>query len=112
LIKPLASSGPVEFMSEGLTPKWVATTSRLSPDWEVYKMVAPGTEVLVTGVGVSVGGLPVEVGSVVTVGSGEALRVGKGTSVETGLVVTGRVISGLTMLLPGVLPGWDGMVGS
>jgi len=48
----------------------------------------------------------------VTVGSGEALRVGKGTSVETGLVVTGRVISGLTMLLPGVLPGWDGMVGS
>ena len=32
LIKPLVGNGPVELISEGLTPKWMATTPRLSPD--------------------------------------------------------------------------------
>lgn len=95
-------------MSEGLTLKWVATTARLSPDWEVYEIVAPGTEVLVTGVGVSVDGAPVEVGSMVIVGRGEAVKVGKGSSVETGLAGTISVGLGLTP----VLSGWVVMVGS
>jgi hypothetical protein len=35
LMKLVEGSGPEEVISEGLTPKWTATTSRLSPDWEV-----------------------------------------------------------------------------
>jgi hypothetical protein len=35
LIKPVEGSGPEDEISEGLTPKWTATTPRLSPDWEV-----------------------------------------------------------------------------
>ena len=35
LIKPLEAAAPVELISAGLTPKWMATTSRLSPDWEM-----------------------------------------------------------------------------
>jgi hypothetical protein len=31
-MKPLEGNGPEEEISEGLTPKWTATTPRLSPD--------------------------------------------------------------------------------
>lgn len=86
-------------------------------------MVSPGTEVLVTGVGASAAGAPVKVGSLATVGRSVAGKVGKGTSVETGLVepVTvgtipmgsvpvGYIPVGLALTL--VLPGWVVMVGS
>ena len=70
--------------------------------------MAPGTEVLVNGVGVSVGGVPAGAGSVETVGRGEALSVGKGVCVETGCVGTVWRVAGLTP----VLTGWGVMVES
>jgi hypothetical protein len=81
-------------------------------------MVSPGTEVVVTGVGVTVAGAPGKVGSMATVGRGMAGKVGKGNSVETGLVgrvpvgyiPVGSVPVGLGLTL--VLPGWVVMVGS
>jgi hypothetical protein len=70
--------------------------------------VAPGTEVLVNGVGVSVGGVPAGAGSVATVGRGEASSVGKGVNVETGCVGPVWIAAGLAP----VLTGWVVMVES
>ena len=35
LIKPLADKGTEALISDGWMPKWMATTFKLSPDWEV-----------------------------------------------------------------------------
>jgi len=70
--------------------------------------VAPGTDVPVTGVGVIVEVMIVGARSVTIVDKGEALRVGKGVSVEAGCIGTTMVILGLVL----VLAGWDVAVGS
>ena len=65
-------------------------------------MVAPGTDVLVTGVGVSVKGVLIEAGSVTVTGRGEASRVGKGVSVATAWVGASPVRLGTIPVLMGL----------
>ena len=71
-------------------------------------MVVSGTDVPVTGVGVTVEVMIVGARSVAIVDKGEGLRVGKGVSVEAGCVGTTLVVLGLVL----VLAGWDVAVGS
>ena len=65
-------------------------------------MVAPGTDGLVTGVGVSVEVIMVGAKSVAMGGSGDASRVGKNGSVGTGFVALDSVGPGPVSVISGV----------
>ena len=74
LMKPEEDKGIEELISRGGTPKWMATTFKLSPDCDVYSMVEPGILPIGVTVVVDVGIMAVGGDSVGDSGKGEVIR--------------------------------------